>query len=294
VPPGVFPPEVSAQATALACSLPQEKGKPLGRWSLSEIAAHLVLLKLVSSIAISTIGRWLAQEKLKPWRYHHWQHILDPETFLERAGPVLALYQSAKQLLGQGIWVLCLDEKPSIQARKRPEKPRPAGPGQPQHISPRYERKGALQLFAALSVADGKVFGQVRNRKRFVDFQAFLSQVILPEALHRNVHAIKLIMDNSTTHAPKQLEDWLQQQIKAHGWPFSIEVLWLPKNASWLNPIEIWFSSLQRKLLQPNHFHSLRDLASAIDRFIRFKNRSAKPIRWTYTIEKLEAKLGTI
>jgi transposase len=71
-------------------------------------------------------------------------------------------------------------------------------------------------------------------------------------------------------------------------------VFCLPKNASWLNPIEIWFSVLQRKLLQPNHFHSLRDLAAAIGRLIKFKNRSAKPIRWTYTVEKLEAKLGTI
>jgi hypothetical protein len=101
--PGVFPPEVSAEATALACSLPKEKGKPLGRWSLREIAAHLVMLKRVASIATSTIGRWLAQEKLKPWRYHHWQHILDPATFLERARPVLELYQSAKKLLQQGV-----------------------------------------------------------------------------------------------------------------------------------------------------------------------------------------------
>jgi hypothetical protein len=31
-----------------------------------------------------------------------------------------------------------------------------------------------LNLFAALSVADGKVYGKCRLRKRFVDFQAFL------------------------------------------------------------------------------------------------------------------------
>ena len=253
----------------------------------------MVILGLVTSIATSTIGRWFAQEKLKPWRYHSWQHILDPEAFLERARPILDVYQSAKELLKKGIWIVCVDEKPSIQARKRQEDPRPAGSGQPQHISPRYERKGALQLFAGLSVADGKVYGQVRNRKRFVDFQAFLLENILTEALRRGVHSIKLIMDNSTTHAPKQLEDWLQNQIKFHGWDLTIEVLWLPKNASWLNQIEIWFSVLQRKLLKPNHFQSLRHLAKAIDSFIRFKNRSAKPIQWTYTVENLETKLGT-
>ena len=42
----------------------QEKGKPLGRWSLSENSAHLVTLGLVTSIAGSTIGRWFTEEKL--------------------------------------------------------------------------------------------------------------------------------------------------------------------------------------------------------------------------------------
>jgi hypothetical protein len=27
----------------------------------------------------------------------------------------------------------------------------------------------------------------------------------------------------------------------------------VPMNTSWLNQAEIWFSNLQRKLLQPNH-----------------------------------------
>ena len=234
----------------------------------------------------------MSKERIKPWRYHSWQHILEPQAFLDHARPILELYQSAQKLLKQGVWVVCVDEKPSIQARKRPEEPCPAAAGNPQHISARYQRKGALQLFAGLSVADGKVLGQTRNRKRFFDFQRFLLDVVIPEALQRGVQTLKLIMDNSTTHAPKQLENWLQDQIEAHQWPLTIEVYWLPKSASWLDQIEIWFSILQRQLLQPNHFRDLRHLAEAIDQFIRYRNRSAQPIRWTYTVEKLEAKLG--
>jgi transposase len=293
-PPGVFPPEVRAQATALACSLPKEKGRALSRWSLAEIATHLVMLGVIASIAPSTLARWFAQEKLKPWRYHNWQHILDPQKFLERARPVLQLYQAAKQLLEQGIWVVCTDEKTSIQARERLQAPQAAGFGRPQRISARYKRQGALHLFAALSVADGQKYGQTRRRKRFVDFQAFLLQVVIPEALRRGVHTLKLILDNGSTHAPKQLESWLQSQIEANGWPLTIDVVWLPTNASWLDQIEIWFSVLQRKLLQPNHFKSLEELAEAILTFISCQNQTAKPIRWTYTVEKLEQKLGMI
>lgn len=281
-----------AQATALACSRPHEKGVPLARWSNAEIARRLVALGLVLQIAASTVGRWLAAEKIKPWRYHSWQHILDPQAFLERARPVLEFYEQAREWLRQGVWIVCVDEKTSIQARGRPQSPDPAVSGHPVHVSHRYERQGALHLFGALSVVDGLVYGLCRQRKRFIDFQAFLLEVVIPEALRRGVHTVALILDNGTTHAPKQLEQWLQQQCESHGWALSIQVFWLPTNASWLDQIEIWFSILQRKLLQPNHFESLEALEKAILAFIAYYNRTAKPIQWSYTVEKLEMKLG--
>jgi hypothetical protein len=40
-------------------------------------------------------------------------------------------------------------------------------------------------------------------------------------------------------------------------WPLAIQIYGLPKNAAWLDQIEIWFSILQRKLLSPNHFDTL-------------------------------------
>lgn len=249
-------------------------------------------LGMVARISAATVGRWLAQEKIRPWRFHNWQHILDPEAFLERARPILRLYERARALLREGVWVVCTDEKTSIQARKREQPTRPAGRGHPVHISPRYERQGAIQLFAGLSVADGQVYGMCRKRKCFVDFQAFLLEVILPEALRRGMHTVALIVDNGTTHAAKQLEGWLKQVIAERGWSLQVEVHWLPSNASWLDQIEIWFSVLQRKLLNPNDFESLLALVKAIDSFIRYHNRIAKPIHWTYTVEKLEQKLG--
>jgi transposase len=265
---------------------------PLAHWSHAEIARRLIALGMVAQIAASTVGRWLAAEKLRPWRYHTWQHILDPQAFLERARPVLRLYEQAWELLKQGVWVVCVDEKTSIQARERPQTPLPAVPGQPVLISPRYERRGALNLFAGLSVAEGIVYGQCHLQKRFVDFQAFLVEVIIAEALRRGVHTLALILDNGSTHAPKQLEGWLKEQIEAQGWALQVQVYWLPTNASWLDQIEIWFSILQRKLLQPNHFHNLGELEQTMLDFIAYYNRTAKPIQWSYTVDKLEEKLG--
>jgi hypothetical protein len=208
---------VRAQAIALACSRPREKGVPLARWSNAEIARRLTDLGLVARIAASTVGRWLAAEKLRPWRYHTWQHILDPQAFLERARPVLRLYERARESLKRGFWIVCVDGKTSIKARESTRTPDPAVPGHPVHISSRYKRQGALNLFGGLSVANGQVYGQCRLRKRFVDFQAFLLEAIISEALRCEIHTLALILDNGTTHGPQQLERWLQEQIGSHG-----------------------------------------------------------------------------
>jgi hypothetical protein len=55
-----------------------------------------------------------------------------------------------------------------------------------------------------------------------------------------------------------------------------------------LDQIEIWFNILQHKLLQPNHFERLDVLEEDTLAFIDHHNQTAKPIEWTYTIEKLE------
>ena len=289
---GVFPPQVRAQVTAIACSLPKQCQVPLSRWSRAELARRVAQDPTLPHISASTVGRWLKAERIRPWRYHAWQHIHDPHVFLERARPVLKAYAQARALLQASTWLLCLDEKTSIQAREGQQPPRPAQPGKPMLHEARYQRRGARHLFAGLSVADGKVYGTCRSRKCFVDFQAFVQQEIIPEALRRKVQTVILILDNGTTHAPKQLEGWLREQELACDERLHFQVLWLPTNASWLDQLEIWFSVLQRKHLQPNHFLSTAALERSLNDYIAYYNHTAKPINWTYTVDKLEHKLG--
>lgn len=119
-----------------------------------------------------------------------------------------------------------------------------------------------------------------------------MQQVIIPEALRRKVQTVIFILDNGTTHAPKQLEGWLREYEGVCDLRLRFQVHWLPPNASWLDQIEIWFSILQRKCLLPNHFVSTTALEAALNEYIADYDLTAKPINWTYTIEKLEQKLG--
>jgi hypothetical protein len=133
--PRRFSSEVRAQVTALACSLPRSHGVPLAHWSRAELARQVAATPSLPDISASTIGRWLTAEQIRPWRYHPWQHIQNPEQFLQRARPVLQLYELATSLLEQGTWVVCADEKTSIQAREAEQAPRPAIRKHP-YISP--------------------------------------------------------------------------------------------------------------------------------------------------------------
>lgn len=290
--PRVFQAIVRAQVTAPACSKPMDFDVALARWSCSDITAQLITLGIVVSIATSTVWRWLKSEQIKPWRIHAWMHRID-ENFVAKAAPVLNLYAQAKFLLLAGFWVVCVDEKTSIQARFGLHPNRAAAVKQPVHFAARYKRKGALHLIAALSVAEGLIYGCCRPTKKFLDFQAFLQEVLIPEAIRRGVRHIYLILDNGSTHAPKQLQAWLNQKQRESGWAFTVEVVWLPKYASWLDQIEIWFSILQRKLLTPNDFPDLKTLQQRITDFIARHNESAKPIKWSYTVAQMMEKFAT-
>ncbi|HYU71821.1 MAG TPA: IS3 family transposase, partial [Ktedonobacteraceae bacterium] len=85
---------------------------------------------------------------------------------------------------------------------------------------------------------------------------------------------------------------WVQELATTSEEKLTMQLYWLPTNASWLDQIEIWFSLLQRKLLQPNHFRSHDELEQAIVDFIAHYNQTAKPLKWSYTVEHLEHKLA--
>lgn len=123
-----FPPAQVAEVKALACELPAERGVALSRWSSAELAREAVRRGIVARIAAVTIWRWLTEDAIRPWNYRSWIFPRDPR-FAEKAGRVLDLYEGRweGQLLEPGDFVVCADEKPSIQARARKHPSRPRG-----------------------------------------------------------------------------------------------------------------------------------------------------------------------
>ena len=57
----------------------------------------------------------------------------------------------------------------------------------------------------------------------------------------------------------------------------------LPVHASWLNQIEIIFSVIQRKVVNPRDFADLDALAERLVAFEARYNSTARPFDWTFT-----------
>src|SRR6266542_2294831 len=187
----------------------------------------------------STVARWLAEDALKPWQHRSWIFPTDAG-FLEKAGPVLDLYQGRWQgkLLHPGEFVICADEKPSIQAPAHPRDaaagcaharaasrahlpaPRRAHlPGRARHRPPRRQTAAGLRPLRA----------QRRDRRLRPARLAGDDQGAV-----RLRAARLLIVDNCSSHRGQKAVDRLERR-----WP-NLVLVHLPVHASWLNQIEIY------------------------------------------------------
>ena len=69
----------------------------------------------------------------------------------------------------------------------------------------------------------------------------------------------------------------------------------LPIHASWLNQVEIYFSVVQRKALNPDDFADLDAVATRLVTFQDHYNSTAQPFDWTFSrtdLNQLLARIG--
>lgn len=283
----VFPPEQVAQVKAVACELPSELGVPISRFSRAELH-RLVIERGVTDASAATIARWLAEDALKPWQHRSWVFPRDPR-FIERAGPVLDLYQRRwkGRLLHPGEFVICADEKTQIQARQRTYPTAAPTTGRSQRVEHDYDRGGALCYLAAWDVHRGQLTGRCEQQTGIAPFGRLIEQVMSSEPYVR-AKRVFWIVDNSTSHRGQASIDRLQGE-----WP-NLVLVHLPFHASWLNQIEIVFSVIQRKILTPNDFASLQAVVDRLDAFEHHYNQIATPFEWTFTRNDLEALIARV
>jgi len=265
------------QVKALACKLPHQHGLPLSRYSGRDLVREVARRGSVASISGRTIWRWLDEDAIRPWQHRSWIFPRDPD-FQVKAERVLDLYQGVweDQALGADDYIISADEKTSIQARLRLHPTVPPQPQQSMRVEFEYERGGALAYMAAWDVRHAKGFGRCETTTGIEPFGRLVQQVMEQEP-YQKAHRVFWIVDNGSSHrgaaAVRRLQGAYSNLILVH----------LPVHASWLNQVEIYFSVIQRKVLTPNDFSSLAQVADRLLAFQHFYEQIAKPFEWKFT-----------
>ena len=239
-------------------------------WSTRRLAAAAGM----SQTAVSRIWRAFA---LRPHRAETFKLSTDP-LFIEKVRDIVGLYLNPPDRA----LVLCVDEKPQIQAKAPTAPVLPMRPGQVERRTHDYLRRGTTDLFAALDVKAGRVIGACRPRHRSLEFRAFLDQIDANVPAELDVH---LILDNAATHKTRLIRDWLAKRPRYH-------VHFTPTSASWLNLVESWFALLTARQLKRGAFRSTGELEAAIRRYIAATNAAPKPFVWTKSADEILASVA--
>ena len=150
------------------------------------------------------------------------------------------------------------------------------------YVEHEYSRCGALNLFAAFDTRRGHVYARTAERKRQVEFIAFLEQ--LDREIACPITTIHIVLDNLRMHKGKQVQAWLAKHPRfVFHYP--------PVHCSWMNQVEQWFSILQRKRLRIADFANKAHLAERLMALVAEWNEHAHPFQWsTKSVAKVMAK----
>jgi transposase len=243
-------------------------------WSQPMIVRYLRERGL--DVSRATVGRALADAKVRPHKVRGWLNRRDDPQFWHQAGQVCRLYLGPLP----GTLLASVDEKTGIQAKTRIRPDVPARPGRDARREFEYKRHGTISIIAAMNVTTGEVVTQRVARNNSAAFTAFLSMLDQCTPPHLRIH---LIMDNGSSHTSKATRAWLAAHPR-------FSATYTPKHASWLNMVEQWFSVLTRKLLRHGDFTSRDDLENRITEFTIGYNKTAHPWKWRYDADAEHAR----
>ena len=257
-PPQKLTPQLRAKILAKTQQPPPDGST---HWSLRKMAS-------VMGVGKDLIRQVWREAELKPHRLDRYMASDDPQ-FEQKAAQIIGLYLNPPQ----HAVVFCVDEKSAIQALDRLDRRLPLSPGRAERHGFEYYRHGTLSLYAALNPQTGEVVGQTAPRHTSQEFVAFLGDVLASQPTGREIH---IILDNLSAHKTPLV----RQFLAAHP---NVQFHFTPTYSSWLNQVEIWFSKLQREVIDRGIFTSVADLRRKILRYIRLYAKSAKPFRWKYS-----------
>jgi transposase len=210
------------------------------------------------------------------------------------------------------IMISSSDEKTGIQAISHSQIAK-MSVGKLKRVESEYIRNGTTCLIASRNIKTGKLnaytLGQTRKEE---DFLKHVQEIVATRPSKKHI----IICDQLNTHKSASLVKWvaseyyqgnkdlgikgkagiLKSQKSRMGFleneEHKIRFCFTPKHCSWMNQIENWFGTLERKVIKHGEFDSVDSLEKQISDFICYYNNIlSKPINWAFDAVKYRHKL---
>lgn len=253
--------DVRHKVQTRVCQQPEKQS----RWTVRTLAAEL-------NLPASTVHQMLVAAKLQPHRIRTFTFSPDPD-FEAKLLDIVGLYLNPPE----NALVLCVDEKPSIQALDRTQPLLPLRAKKSRAWTNEYVRHGTQTLLAALEIATGKVIAHVRDRRTTVDFLSFMDDV--GKSYPRS--ELHVVLDNLNIHKNEAAKQWLLRHARVH-------FHYTATHASWMNMIECFFSILTKQALTHSVQRSKKDLKEFLLRYLNQYSQNPTPFTWTKAPEHFQ------
>jgi transposase len=306
--PNKFSPGEVTSLISIACEDPEDSGRPVTSWTVSEIVDEAISRNVVGSISVAQVRRYLHGVQLRPHKNKGWCFTTekDQELFQKQAENVCQTYLDAPaRLAEENIRTVCIDEMTSLQANeKRAPTKRPA-PGQCGKEECQYTRHGTVCLTGNWDVVCGQFISPtIEETRNNEDFSKHVDRLIKTGLADGWV----FVVDNLNTHCGEPLvrmiakhlgisarklgrakkngilKDMASRRAFLSDLSHAIRFVYIPKHSSWLNQIEAVFGIFNRRVMRGGSFTSKSDLINKLTRFAAYYNETiAKPMKWTFT-----------
>lgn len=281
---------------SVACQKPCDLGYSAELWTLAALHKHICKnaesagYPRLATVTKPYIQKLLQTADIKPFKVKYYLEKRDPD-FDQKMHEVLVVYKQVSMQFDEngnliipdnGIQTVTLsyDEKPGIQAigNTCPDRNPNAAHGFVSRDS-EYIRHGTLSLLAAIDLLTGEAIPLVSETHKSSDFIQFLKKL---DVHYPKQDKIQIILDNHSAHTSKETRNYLATMPEGR-----FEFIFTPKQGSWLNMIESFFSKLTKQMLRGIRVNSKEELRDRIYQYFDEINQEPVVYHWTYKLDEV-------
>lgn len=281
----------------IACQKPVDLGYSAEVWTRALLTKHINKFAeeaghtRLSTISQSKVRTILEEADIKPNKIKYYCENRDPD-FDRKMHNVLLVYKQLSlqfdengELLPFGdddqiIHVLSYDEKPGIQAIATTSDDLLPDDNH-STISRDYEYKclGTISLLTGIDLQTGEAIPLVKESHNSNDYVEFLK---LLDNKYPKEEKIRLVLDNLKVHSSVETRKYLATV------PGRFEFVFTPKQGSWLNLVEGFFSKMTRQMLKGIRVKTKDELVERIYKYFEEANEEPVVYHWKYKLDEID------